>query len=83
MGSLQAEKPQVGEEGVGPVLMVDSSASAFLVLLSAEHTPQTHPQPAVEPLEAGQVLDRLSEPAERLRRDDARDRVGPVGVDAR
>jgi hypothetical protein len=36
MGSLQAEKPKVGEEGVGPTLMVDSSASALLMVTSSE-----------------------------------------------
>src|SRR5205823_13067478 len=51
MGSFQAEKSMVGEEGVGPALMVCPTTPACLLHPLAEETPQTHAYPAVESLE--------------------------------
>jgi hypothetical protein len=51
MGLFQAEKSLVGEEGIGPALMVRSTTSALLLHPLAEETPQTHAYPAVESLE--------------------------------
>src|SRR3954469_15803922 len=50
MGSFQAVKPLVGEEGVGPALMVVTSATAGQLHPLAEDAPQTHAYPAVDPL---------------------------------
>ena len=51
MGCFQAVKPVFGEEGVGPALMVGASTTAFLSHPLAEKAPQSHANPAVEPLE--------------------------------
>src|ERR1700754_181551 len=48
MGSPQAEKPLVGEEGVRPAVMVRPSAATLLPLPSAKQTAKTHPDPTVE-----------------------------------
>src|SRR4051794_5571553 len=51
MGLFQAVKPAVGEEGVGPALMVAAATTAFPLHPPAEEAPQAHADPAVDPLE--------------------------------
>ena len=48
MGRLQAEKPLVGEEGVGPTLMVRAASVSLQAEASTEDAAQPHPYPSVQ-----------------------------------
>ena len=68
MSCDQAIQPLCGKEGVGPALMVRSSATSALSLPSPEDAAKPHPGPAVQRREGGRVaLFEVFKPASQRR----------------
>ena len=74
MGRLQVEKPLVGEEGVGPTVMVGSTAVSLQAETSTEDASHPHPYPSVQsgkrPLAAVFEVFKPAAERRRERRDD-------------
>ena len=48
MGCNQGEQPTLGEEGIGPALMVDAASGAALALAFTQDASQPHAQPPIQ-----------------------------------
>ena len=58
----------LGEELIGPLLMIGATTTAALFLTFAENAPQTHPKPLIEVAEFRPVtMTKVLEPALLLR----------------